>query len=162
MMSGKHNEMPFLLLGMKGNSKDGRMAQSITRAGILAREGSIQAAKIRVEQWVINGKFNSKAAYDFFKPWKLPLIWLNQGFDPHTDPAIDAAIVDGRVIVVFWYYLGNPQLLFQLLSPWSCCCAETANDDSHGGGVHIVLLWLFSCPMPGALTRSVLKMVLLV
>ena len=47
------------------------------RDKLLEEEGSIQAAKIRVEQWVVNGKFNSKAAYEFFRPRKLILTWPN-------------------------------------------------------------------------------------
>ncbi|GFZ06736.1 hypothetical protein Acr_18g0009060 [Actinidia rufa] len=37
----------------------------------------VGAAKIKVDQCVINGKFNSKAAYEFFRPRKLPLTWPN-------------------------------------------------------------------------------------
>ena len=47
------------------------------RDKILIGEGIIQAAKIKVDQCVINGKFNSKAAYEFFRPRKLPLTWPN-------------------------------------------------------------------------------------
>ncbi|GFS39914.1 hypothetical protein Acr_00g0065540 [Actinidia rufa] len=47
------------------------------RDRILVEEGSSQAVRIRVDQWVINGKFSSKAAYEFFRPRKLPLIWPN-------------------------------------------------------------------------------------
>ena len=47
------------------------------RDRILVEEGSSQAARIRVDQWVINGKFNSKAAYEFFRPRKVSLTWPN-------------------------------------------------------------------------------------
>ncbi|GFZ00443.1 hypothetical protein Acr_14g0000790 [Actinidia rufa] len=65
-----------------------------------------------------------------------------QGYDsPHPDPAIVAAAVDGIVIAVF-----------------------CLNDDlvPKGGGVQSLLLQLFSCPVSGALSGSVLKMLSLV
>ncbi|GFS37673.1 cellulose synthase like D4 [Actinidia rufa] len=62
-----------------GYKQDSNLMKHVlnVRDKLLTEEGSIQAAKSRVEQWVINGKFNSKAAYDFFRPRKLPLTWPN-------------------------------------------------------------------------------------
>ncbi|GFZ00972.1 hypothetical protein Acr_14g0006070 [Actinidia rufa] len=42
---------------------------------LLVAEGSLQAAKSRIEQWIIGGKFSSKAAYEFFRPQKIKLTW---------------------------------------------------------------------------------------
>ncbi|GFZ14548.1 hypothetical protein Acr_24g0007380 [Actinidia rufa] len=38
-------------------------------------EGSLQAAKSRIDQWAIGDKFSSKAAYEYFRPQKIKLTW---------------------------------------------------------------------------------------
>ena len=40
----------------------------VIRDKSLAEERSIQAARNRMDQWVVNGKFNSKEAYEYFRP----------------------------------------------------------------------------------------------
>ena len=65
------------------------------RDKILAGEGSIQAAKIKVKQWVINGKFNSKVAYEFFSPQKLPHTWPKLVWHSSIVPRHSFIFVDG-------------------------------------------------------------------
>ena len=60
-----------------GRKQDSAMLRQVLsiRDKICELEGSMQAVGTRMEQWVLDGRFCSKAAYEFFRPRKGNLTW---------------------------------------------------------------------------------------
>ena len=49
----------------------------ILRDEIIGAETTVERAAIRLNQWAPNGKFQSKLAYEFFKPRSTKFTWPN-------------------------------------------------------------------------------------
>ncbi|XP_057460090.1 uncharacterized protein LOC130750511 [Actinidia eriantha] len=60
-----------------GSKQDSKLIKHllVIRDMMLSKEGSVHIAINRMELWARDGKFSTKAAYEYFRPRKINLIW---------------------------------------------------------------------------------------